>query len=43
MDSTAARPRGMSDVSFMQRTPADPYGNGTVLKNGGGGSSDSTF
>jgi len=42
IDSAAARPRGMSDASFMQRTPADSYGNGT-MKNGGGSSSDSAF
>ena len=33
----------MSDVSFLQRTPADPFGNGTIPKNGGGSSSDSAF
>jgi len=43
MDSTAARPRGMSDVSFMQGTPADPYANGNTSKNGGGSPSDSAF
>lgn len=43
MDSAAARPRGMSDASFMQRTPTDLYPNGTVLRNGGGNSSDSAF
>ena len=43
VDSAAARPRGMSDASFMQKTPADPYANGTLLRNGGGNSSDSTF
>jgi len=43
MDPAAARPRGMSDASFMQRTPTDPYANGTILKNGGGSSNDSAF
>lgn len=43
MDSAAARPRGMSDASFMHKTPKDSYANGTMLKNGGGNSSDSTF
>lgn len=43
MDSAAARPRGMSDSSFMQRAPIDSYANGTVLKSGGGNTSDSAF
>lgn len=43
LDSTAAKLMGMSDASLMQKTPNDPYGNGTMLKHGGGSSSDSAL